>query len=357
MSYRLARFFAAAPLHGTAAALGAALLFGLSTPAAKLLVPKAEPLMLGSVLYLGAGLGLSLLRIAVPRRSQEAPLRRADLLLLLGITVAGAVLAPVLLLMGLRRVSAVTASLALNLEGPLTVVLAVLLFGEHLGAYAASGTLLIMLGAAALAFKPDSPLGGDAVGLLCIAGACLGWALDNNLTSRLSLRDPLAIVQAKGLLGGGVALAMALLIGNDLPPTSTLAWGLLLGLVSYGASVVLAVYAMRLIGVAREAALFATAPFLGALVSVGVLGEHVRPREIGATLIMLVGIVLLLREAHAHLHTHEPLEHDHSHVHDDHHQHAPLCEDPPSDPHTHQHTHAALEHEHAHVPDFHHRHH
>jgi drug/metabolite transporter (DMT)-like permease len=357
MRYRLARFFAAAPLHGTAAALGAALLFGLSTPAAKLLVPTAEPLMLGSVLYLGAGLGLSLLRIAVPRRSQEAPLRRADLLLLLGITAAGAVLAPVLLLVGLRRVSAVTASLALNLEGPLTVVLAVLLFGEHLSAYAASGTLLIMLGAAALAFKPGAPLGGDAVGLLCIAGACLGWAMDNNLTSRLSLRDPLAIVQAKGLLGGGVALAMALLIGNDVPPASTLAWGLLLGLVSYGASVVLAVYAMRLIGVAREAALFATAPFLGALVSVGVLGEHVRPQEIGATLIMLVGIVLLLREAHAHLHTHEPLEHDHRHVHDDHHQHAPLCEDPPSDPHTHQHTHAALEHEHAHVPDLHHRHH
>jgi drug/metabolite transporter (DMT)-like permease len=357
MNPRRARPFAAAPLHGTAAALGAALLFGLSTPAAKLLVPNAEPLMLGSVLYLGAGLGLSLFRVAVPRRSQEAPLRRADLPLLVGIAAAGAVLAPVLLLVGLRRVSAVTASLALNLEGPLTVVLAVLLFGEHLGAHAAAGTLLIMLGAAALAFTPGAPLGGDAVGLLCIAGACVGWALDNNLTSRLSLRDPLAIVQAKGLLGGGFALALALLIGNDLPPASTVGWGLLLGLVSYGASVVLAVYAMRLIGVAREAALFATAPFIGALVSVSVLGERVGPREFWATVTMLVGIVLLLRETHAHLHTHEPLAHDHRHVHDEHHQHAHLCEDPPGEPHTHEHTHAALEHEHAHVPDLHHRHH
>jgi drug/metabolite transporter (DMT)-like permease len=302
-----------------AAALGAALLFGLSTPAAKLLVPNAEPLMLGSVLYLGAGLGLSLLRVVGRKQSREAPLRGADLPLLLGITAAGAVAAPVLLLVGLRRVSAVTASLALNLEGPLTVVLAVLFLGEHLSARTALGTFLIMLGAAILGFTPGAALGGDALGVLCIAGACLGWALDNNLTSRLSVRDPVAIVQAKGLIGGAISLWLTVLVGNEVPPLGTLAGGLLLGLVSYGASVVLAVYAMRLIGVAREAAFFATAPFIGALVSIAVLGEHFGPRELGATLVMLVGIGLLVREQHAHLHVHEPLEHDHRHVHDEHH--------------------------------------
>jgi drug/metabolite transporter (DMT)-like permease len=340
-----------------AAALGAALLFGLSTPAAKLLVPNAEPLILGSVLYLGAGLGLSLLRLAGPRQPRETPLRRSDLSLLLGITAAGAVVAPVLLLVGLRRVSAVTASLALNLEGPLTVVLAVLFFGEHLSSRAAAGTLLIMLGAAGLAFTPGTALGGDAVGILCIAGACLGWALDNNLTSRLSLRDPIAIVQAKGLLGGGFALALALLLRNEVPAASTLGWGLLLGLVSYGTSVVLAVYAMRLIGVAREAAFFATAPFIGALVSVAVLGEHFGARELWAAFMMLGGISLLVYEEHAHAHTHEPLEHDHRHVHDEHHQHAHPDREPVAEPHAHRHKHTTLEHAHPHVSDLHHRHH
>jgi drug/metabolite transporter (DMT)-like permease len=213
-----------------AAALGAALLFGVSTPAAKLLVPKAEPLMLGSVLYLGAGLGLSLLRGALRRQSREAPLRGSDLPLLLAITAAGAV--------------------------------------------------LIMLGAAIVGLT-GAALGGDAVGILCIAGACLGWALDNNLTSRLSLRDPVAIVQAKGLGGGAFSLGLAFMVGNALPSVGSLARGLLLGLVSYGASVVLAVHAMRLIGVAREAAFFATAPFIGALVSVAVFGRALRATGAG----------------------------------------------------------------------------
>lgn len=313
--------------------------------------------MLGAVLYLGAGLSLSLLGVARRKQGREAPLRRADVPWLVGITAAGAVVAPVLLLVGLRRVSAVTGSLALNLEGPFTVILAVLFFGEHLSARTTVGTFLIILGAAILSFTPGAALGGDAVGVLCITGACLGWALDNNLTSRLSLRDPVAIVKTKGLVGGVVSLGLAFLVGNEVPPVGTVAAGLLLGVVGYGAGVVLAVHAMRLIGVAREATFFATAPFIGALVSVAVLGEHFGPRELGATLVILVGVGLLVREQHAHLHVHEPLEHDHRHRHDEHHQHAFLEGHPAGEPHAHRHRHAALEHDHPHLPDLHHRHH
>ncbi len=340
-----------------AAATAAALLFGVSAPAAKRLLSNAEPLPLSAVLYLGAGLGLSALRFARPTRPREARIRGSDLPLLIGVTVAGAVVAPALLLVGLQRVSAVTGSLALNLEGPLTVLLAVLFFGEHLNAYAAAGTLLVMLGAAALGFIPGAAIHGDVWGVLAIAGACLGWALDNNLTQRLSLRDPLAIVQAKGLLGGSIALALAVAVGNEVPPARTVGWGLLLGFVSYGLSVVLAVYAMRLIGVAREAAFFATAPFIGVLVSVAVLGDRFGLRELVAMVLMVGGLCVLLRERHAHHHTHEPTEHDHRHVHDEHHQHAHLLHDPSGEPHAHQHAHAGLAHEHPHVPDIHHRHH
>jgi drug/metabolite transporter (DMT)-like permease len=267
------------------------------------------------------------------------------------------VIAPVLLLTGLRHVAAVTASLALNLEGPLTVFLAVLFFGEQLGAAAAAGTLLVMLGGAMLAFAPAAGLGGDVLGVVWIGGACLGWALDNNLTARLALRDPVAVVRAKGLLGGGFALALALGLGDTLPPIATVLSGLLLGLLSYGLSVILAVHAMRLMGVAREAAFFATAPFVGALASVAVLGEPVGPRELAATAAMVVGVALLLREEHSHPHVHEALEHDHRHTHDEHHRHTHLPDDPAGEPHAHRHAHQALEHTHAHVSDLHHRHH
>jgi drug/metabolite transporter (DMT)-like permease len=346
-----------APLLGTAAALAAAISFGVSAPLAKSLLPEAQPLMLGAVLYLGAGLGLSIVRYARRTQSREAQLRRSDVPLLCGVTIAGGVLAPVLLLAGLQRVSAVTGSLVLNLEGPLTVVVAVLFFGEHLGVSGAAGALLVMLGAAVLSLVPGAALHGDILGVLAIAGACLAWALDNNLTQRLSLRDPLAIVQAKGLLGGGSALALAVAVGNAVPPARTVAWGLLLGFLSYGLSVVLAVYAMRLIGVVREAAFFATAPFIGVLVSVAILGEHFGRRELAAMLLMLAGLGLLLRERHSHVHAHEAMQHDHRHVHDAHHRHAHVSDDPAGEPHTHEHEHPALEHDHPHMPDVHHRHH
>jgi drug/metabolite transporter (DMT)-like permease len=340
-----------------AAAIAAAILFGVSAPAAKVLASHAEPLVLGAILYLGAGLGLSVVRLARRTRSREAPLRRSDLPILLGVTAAGGVLAPVLLLVGLQRVSAVTGSLLLNLEGPITVVLAVLFFGEHLGSYAAVGTLCIMAGAATLSLAPGGSLRGQMGGVLAIAAACLAWALDNNLTQRLSLRDPVAIVQAKGLIGGGIAITLAFMIGNHAPPVAMLVWGLLLGFVSYGLSVVLAVYAIRVIGVAREAALFATAPFIGVVTSVAILRERFGLRELGTMFLMLTGISLLLRDQHAHLHAHDPVAHDHLHVHDEHHQHTHLPEDPPGEPHAHLHQHDPVEHSHPHAADLHHRHH
>jgi drug/metabolite transporter (DMT)-like permease len=212
-----------------------------------------------------------------------------------------------------------------------------------------------MTGAAALSFAPGT-MQGDVWGVLAIAGACFGWAIDNNLTQRLSLRDPLAIVQAKGLVGGSLALVLAVMLGGVVPPTRTVAWGLLLGSFSYGVSIVLAVHAMRRIGVARQAALFSTAPFIGVLVSVTVLGESFGRRELVAMALMAVGLGLFLRERHGHLHVHEPMTHDHRHVHDEHHQHAHRRADPPAEPHAHEHTHEALAHDHPHLPDLHHRH-
>jgi hypothetical protein len=128
------------------------------------------------------------------------------------------------------------------------------------------------------------------------------------------------------------------------------------GSLSYGASVVLDAYALRYVGAAREAAYFATAPFVGVLVSWALLREALGVYDFVALGLMAAGVVFMLRERHAHVHLHESIQHEHVHVHDAHHQHEHLLGEPLEEPHTHKHRHAALEHDHPHVSDLHHRH-
>jgi drug/metabolite transporter (DMT)-like permease len=200
-------------------------------------------------------------------------------------------------------------------------------------------------------------LSGDLSGVFLIAAACACWALDNNLTQRLSLRDPFAIVRIKTLIAGLVNSTIGLaMLGNRHFPFASLLGALSLGCVSYGVSVVLDAYALRLVGAAREAAYFATAPFLGGLLAVTLLGEEMRLADLCAMAVMGVGVVLLLRERHSHVHRHEPLEHEHLHTHDTHHEHEHESGDPSGEPHSHRHKHAPLEHEHPHASDLHHRH-
>jgi drug/metabolite transporter (DMT)-like permease len=343
-----------AHVRGGCYGLLAAVLFGLSAPIAKRLLGEASPQLLAGLLYLGAGLGLSAWQ-GVRGAPHEAALQRRDLPALAGVVLAGGVAGPLLLLVGLSRVSGVVGSLLLNLEGPLTMLLALLLFGEQLGRYGAAAAALIVAGAALLKLDP-APGSADVTGMLAIGAACLAWALDNNLTQRLSLRDPFAIVRIKTLAAGSFNLGLGLLLGGRLPGWRVCAAAMLLGLVSYGGSVVLDAYALRLVGAAREAAYFATAPFVGALLSTLLLGERLRTPDFIALLAMALGVAALLLERHSHWHEHEPTEHEHTHVHDEHHDHAHPPGVAPGEPHSHPHRHAALAHEHPHLPDAHHRH-
>src|SRR6266568_1353922 len=338
--------------RATAAGLAAAALFGASTPAAKLLVPGTGALMLAGLLYLGAGLGLTV--YAWFRPAEEAPLHREDLGALIPMIVAGGIVGPVLLVVGLARVSGLAASLLLNLEAPFTMGLAVLAFGDHLSRRESMGAAAIVAGGASIGLAPG-PLRADALGVAAIAGACAAWALDNNLAQRLALRDPVAVSRAKTLAAGSASVALALATGDRPPRLEVLLGALAVGAVGYGASIVLHLVATRGIGAARQAALFATAPFIGAMVSVPLLGDRFALRDVTAGTLMALGLAAVLRARHEHEHVHEDVEHEHAHVHDEHHRHGhatPLV----SEPHSHAHTHAALVHDHPHLPDPHHRH-
>ncbi len=339
---------------GTLLGLGAAISFGVSTPISKGLLDSVGPQLLAGLLYLGAFLALAVL-IPVRRRSREARLRRSDLPRLGVVTLAGGIAAPVLLLVGLEQVQASTGSLLLNLEGPATLLLGVLVFREHLGKMAALGAACIFAGAVVLTL-PHGSIGGQLAGIVCIAAACACWGLDNNVTQTLTVRDPFSIVTVKTGVAATVNVGIALLLGAAVPDLRVLLAALVLGAFAFGMSVVLDAYALRLLGAARESAIFAVAPFVGAVAAWPLLGEQLGVQELVAGSIMAVGVLAVLRERHEHTHEHEPLTHDHVHVHDSHHRHDHAPGADPDEPHSHQHQHDRLVHAHPHVSDVHHRH-
>ena len=341
-------------LRGAPSALAAAALFGAGAPVAKLLVPSAGAVTLAGLLYLGAGLALLAMRVALPAdASHEAPLTARDAPLVFIVVVAGGMVAPWLLMVGLRRLPGTTASLLLNLEAPLTIALATTLFAEYLGGRAVVGAAAIVTGAVVVTARGGATL-ADWLGCAAIAGACAAWALDTNVSQRLSVRDPIAVVRMKGLAAGAAMLVIARLGGEAAPAAAVTAAALLVGAVAYGLSLVLTMRALRLLGSARQAAYFATAPFIGAALSIPILGERLDAATAVAAATMALGVTLLLGERHVHLHAHAALEHEHVHVHDEHHRHEHAG--PWSEPHSHVHRHAPLVHDHPHVSDLHHRH-
>lgn len=342
-------------LRGPFAALGAAVLFGASTPVAKLLLGETSPLLLAGLLYTGAGLGLLCLRALRPgSAAPEARLRRADLPTLAGVIAAGGILGPVLLMLGLSVSSGAATSLLLNLEGVFTLAVAWVVYGENVSVRIGLGAAAILVGATLLSFKADA--GSVNLGGLAVAGACLCWALDNNLTRNLSASDPIELAMIKGLVAGPVNLLLAFAAGASAPTLALVGAAGVVGFLGYGVSLALFVVALRHVGTARTGAYFSVGPFLGAALAVPLLGESVTWQLATAAILMGIGLWIHLTEHHEHEHVHERIIHEHPHVHDLHHQHAHAPGDADVEPHTHVHEHARLVHSHAHFPDIHHRH-
>ncbi len=344
---------------GITSALGAAALFGASTPLAKMLVGDVPPVLLAGLLYLGSGVGLFvwlLLQRSVRNGGErESAFTRRDLPWLGGAVLAGGVLGPLFLMWGLAHVPAASASLLLNLEGVFTALLAWFVFKENFDRRIALGMLAIVIAGVLLSWPMQ---GGSEVSLwaLAIVAACFAWGIDNNLTRKISAGDPVQIAAIKGLVAGITNTGIALALGNSLPGAELLAAAGGVGLFGYGVSLVLFVIALRHLGSARTGAYFSTAPFVGALLSLWLLGEVPHALFWIAAALMAFGVWLHLTEHHVHLHQHERLAHTHRHVHDEHHQHKHDFPWDGKEPHTHYHEHEPLKHSHPHYPDIHHRH-
>jgi len=338
-------------------ALGAAILFGGSTPFAKQLIGDGvtSPCLLAGLLYLGSGLGLTLIRLLRDRGWKASGLLRGEWPWLLGAIGFGGVLGPLLLMFGLAYTTAANASLLLNLESVLTAVLAWLVFRENTDRRIVLGMLLIVAGAVLLSWS-DGTSSVQGLGPLALLGACLAWAIDNNLTRKVSASDALLIAGSKGLVAGCVNTVLGLALGAAWPDTPALSSALLIGFFGYGLSLVLFVLALRGLGTSRTGAYFATAPFVGAAISIALFGDYVSPLFWAASALMAAGVWLHLTERHVHEHGHIEQLHAHRHSHDSHHQHEHDFPWDGSEPHAHPHAHVALRHRHAHFPDIHHRH-
>ncbi len=346
-------------MKGVIAALLAAILFGASTPFAKLLLPHSTPMLMAGLLYLGSGCGLAMYSAMRARSkhptAREAGLARKDLPWLAGAIGAGGVVGPLLLMWGLSITPASSASLLLNLEGVLTALVAWFVFRENFDKRIAFGMALIATGGVCLSWM-GRPEAGLPWGSLAITGACLAWAIDNNLTRKVSASDPVQIAMLKGLIAGTMNTALALVLGAKLPSAAGLLATGTLGFLGYGVSLTLFVLALRHVGTARTGAYFSVAPFVGAVISILFLGDKLTVGFGVASVLMGLGIWLHLTERHEHEHRHEPMEHEHLHSHDEHHQHVHGPRDPAGEPHSHPHRHKAMVHSHPHFPDIHHRH-
>lgn len=342
-------------------ALGAAVLFGASTPFAKQLIgdgiATSSPFLLAGLLYLGSGVGLTLIRLIRDQGWKSVDLPQHEWPWLLGAIAFGGVLGPLLLMVGLSHTTAATASLFLNLESVLTAVLAWLVFRENTDRCIVLGMVLIVAGGAVLAWpEASAATAASGMGPLALAGACLAWAIDNNLTRKVSASDALFIAGSKGLVAGCVNTGLGFALGAAIPSATLLSSAMLIGFLGYGLSLVLFVLALRGLGTARTGAYFSTAPFVGAALSIAVFGEPTSAVFWVATTLMAAGVWLHLTEHHAHDHEHAEMSHGHQHRHDEHHKHTHDFDWNGVEPHSHTHLHAKLKHQHAHFPDVHHRH-
>jgi drug/metabolite transporter (DMT)-like permease len=347
-------------LNAPVIALIAAALFGATTPLAKVWLGAMSPFMLAGLFYLGSGIGLAM-TMGVRRLlqgptagSQTSRFQPAEAAWLAGAIAAGGVAAPALLMLGLTTTPAATSSLLLNLEAVFTAVIAWVVFRENVDLQVLLGMVAIVVGGVLLSWHPGAV--DVSRGAVLIAAACLCWAIDNNLTRKVSTHDAVLLACVKGLFAGPVNFAIALLHGTGLPDAGHLFAAMLTGFAGYGVSLVLFVVALRHLGTARTGAYFSVAPLFGVALSLVLWPEVPSIVFWAATALMALGVWLHIRERHEHVHTHDATEHAHWHRHDEHHRHEHDFAWDGQEPHRHPHRHTPVTHTHAHYPDIHHRH-
>ena len=318
--------------RATLCAIGAATLYAVNIPLSKLLLVQVQPTMMAAFLYLGAGLGLRLWGFATGYRDLGEPLTRAELPYTLGMIVLD-IGAPILLMLGLQRTNAASASLLNNFEIVATSMIAFFVFREALSKRLTLAIVLVTAASIALSFEGEGSFQFN-IGSLLVLGAACCWGLENNCTRMLSAKSSVQITTIKGTFSGLGSLVIALVIGEKIPGILWIGSVLLLGFVAYGLSINFYIKAQKDLGAAKTSAYYSIAPFLGVAFGILLLDERPGVQFYVGLTIMILATVLMVKDTIGLQHTHE-----HSHVHAHEHRHGDLV-------HTHVHGHC---HTHTHI--------
>lgn len=271
-------------------AILAAALYALNSPVSKLLLNKIPPTMMAAFLYLGAGIGLTLMRIVqhkMGKGQNEQPLTKNDLPYIIGMIVLD-IAAPVFLMLGLTMTTAANASLLNNFEIVVTSIIALCFFREVISKRLWIAIALVTLSSILLSVNDISSF-SFSFGSIFVLLACVCWGFENNCTRMISNRDPLQIVVIKGFGSGIGSLLIAFTIGERFANLGYIVCALLLGFVAYGLSIFFYIYAQRYLGAAKTSAYYAVSPFIGAGLSLLIFKEIPSLSFMVALLIMIAG--------------------------------------------------------------------
>ncbi len=297
-----------------------AIFYGLSVPLAKILLSNISPVSLAGLLYMGAFVGVSIFDFFNTEKKEKNIFDKTDLSWLAGVILFGGILAPIFLMLGLSQVSGSATSLLLNLEGVATALVASLVFREFTGRRFWLALFCMTVAGVALSWNFDANT-ISVVGPIYIIVAMFFWGLDNNFTSKIKNMTPIEISKAKCLVAGVVNFGLGFWFGGPIITVPFLIFAMLIGTLSYGASLILYILALRGWGAARTGAFFSVAPFVGAILSVLILGDQLSVSLLFSFVLMAIGTWLITSEKHAHLHYHGTVSHVHEHYHDETHQH------------------------------------
>lgn len=329
-------------------------LFGIATPFSKLLLSGLNSFQLAGLLYLGAA--MAMLPYIFKKNSRLKLLfQSGSRTKTTGIIFFGGFLGPILLLAGLKTANAASVSIWLNMELVATAILGILIFKDTLDKYTWLGVALTFT--AGIITALGAGMGSLASGLL-ITAACVCWGIDNHLTALTDGASPQAVTFVKGLIAGSVNLIIGCLIASQPMKLGNIGPAIIVGIFSYGFSIVLYVTSAQNIGATRGQILFSTAPLWGVLLSYLFFHNSFQWVHIVSLALLTLAVIIINLLSHKHLHSHATMQHIHYHQHiDGHHNHTHEGETVTDQKwHSHMHDHNPLTHEHSHDPDLHHRH-
>lgn len=317
-------------IKGMLLAFLAAVFYAISTPVSKSLLENVSPTMMAAFLYIGAGIGVNVIYLFKYKHENKSQhLTHSDLPYTIAMIILD-IAAPVLMMLRISTCTASSASLLGNFEIVATTLIALIAFKEPVSRLLWIAIAFIVVSSALLSFEGAESL-QLSVGSLFVIMATLCWGLENNCTRKISHKCTYQIVVLKGVFSGLGALAISLIIGEELPTTKWLLYIILLGFVVYGLSIFTYIRAQRALGATKTSAFYAVTPFIGVLLSFVFLHENIDTQFVVALCLMVIGTVFIVKDTlgnehchkHVHIikHTHNGSSHVHRIVHRHNHEH------------------------------------